>query len=496
MRIAVVGVSHETNTFSPHPTTAEAFRDDGTWRSQEIWDVYGDALHMITGFRDAAREQAFEAVPLVYFRRPPAGAITRDAAQMIGDEIVTALEQNGPFDAVLMAQHGAAVSLLDRDFDGYLMQRVRKAVGATPIGGCFDLHANVSQRVIDALDIAVYYRTNPHIDARERGLDCGRLVAAIARGEIKPSKSFVKLPMAIIISHQDTSEEPLKGIQDEMEKLCGEPGVLTMSLVQGYPYADVEAMGVSVYAATDNDPQRAERLTRRIAERLWSLRRELNEVPRKPEGVFSDYADARFPIGLLDIGDNVGGGSTGDSTVLLHLARREKASGVLGTLFDPESVQRCVASGVGTRVNLQVGGKLDGTPAGPFRLDGVVRTISDGKFEDRKPTHGGYRHYDAGTTAVVETDDGIAVALISKPAGNSSPEQMYALGIDPEKKRYLLLRGVNSPRAGYGRVCRTFVPLDTPGLTVADYRSFTYHHRPQPMYAFEPDTEWSPGGPA
>ena len=58
-------------------------------------------------------------------------------------------------------------------------------------------------------------------------------------------------------------------------------------------------------------------------------------------------------------------GSPGDSTILFAELLRQKVPNGLVILYDPESVERCVAAGVGTEVNLWVGGKSDREHAHP-----------------------------------------------------------------------------------------------------------------------------------
>src|SRR5262249_56167613 len=65
----------------------------------------------------------------------------------------------------------------------------------------------------------------------------------------------------------------------------------------------------------------------------------------------------RGPVLLLDTGENIGGGSPGDSTTILHAARRRGIAGYLETIRDPEAVSRCAAAGVGGDVSLEVGGR-------------------------------------------------------------------------------------------------------------------------------------------
>ena len=111
------------------------------------------------------------------------------------------------------------------------------------------------------------------------------------------------------------------------------------------------------------------------------------------------------PVVLMDVGDNIGGGSPADSTILLAAAQRLGVRGYLQTLCDPEAVGACVAAGVGaTRRRCAVGGKTDDLHGGRSTVTGACGRLSDGKFEDPRPTHGGWRFFDGGTTAVLETD--------------------------------------------------------------------------------------------
>jgi microcystin degradation protein MlrC len=75
-----------------------------------------------------------------------------------------------PLDAVFFAQHGAATATGDPDPDGTLFSQVREIVGQeTPMVATLDLHANVSPKMIGAVDMLCSYLTNPHTDQFERG---------------------------------------------------------------------------------------------------------------------------------------------------------------------------------------------------------------------------------------------------------------------------------------------------------------------------------------
>jgi microcystin degradation protein MlrC len=201
-------------------------------------------------------------------------------------------------------------------------------------------------------------------------------------------------------------------------------------------------------------------------------------------------AASKGPIVLMDVGDNVGGGSTADSTILLELARRLGVRKYLQSLYDPEAVEACVAAGVGATLTLAVGGKTDDMHGRPVTVTGRVRTIFEGSWEDTRPTHGGFRYYNVGRTAVLQTTDDHTLVLHSLRAGNGSIGEMYSVGIFPEEYQVVVAKGVNSPRAPYQPIAAEIIMVNTPGVTTADLDFFAYRHRRRPLYPFEPDATY------
>ncbi len=192
----------------------------------------------------------------------------------------------------------------------------------------------------------------------------------------------------------------------------------------------------------------------------------------------------------MDVGDNIGGGSPGDSTVLLEAAQRLGVRRYLQTLYDHEAVQACVAAGVGATVSLRVGGKTDAMHGQPVAVEGRVRVLSDGRFEDPRPTHGGQRFFDGGTTAVLETAGGHTLVLTSRRIGNTSIEQMYSVGVKPETYPVVVAKGVVSPRPAYEPIATQIILVNTPGVTTADLSFFQYQRRRRPLFPFEQDTRY------
>ena len=498
MRFAILGISHETNTFSPVPADYAAFEAEGILRGQEIVDEFSGSEATAEGFLQAARDLGFEGVPLIHARTGPIGTITKHAFDRIVGEMIDLLRNNGPWDGVLLANHGAAVSEEFPDVDGEVSRRVRELVGPdVPVGIAVDMHANVSQEMVRQTTAVTVYRSNPHLDARERARECAEIIFRAAKGEISPVQWLEMPPMYINIVKQFTGEEPMKSLVADSLEAQEAPGIISTSVAEGYPYADVEEMGMSFLAIADGNLDLARAKAVWMAERAWERRAEMHiHVPSVREALemAETHADANpdsGPVVLMDVGDNIGGGSSADSTHILEEAQRMGVSSYLQSLYDPESVQRCVESGVGSEVTLSVGAKTDDLHGKPVAVTGGVTRLSDGKYEDTRPTHGGYRFFDGGTTAVLETTDGHTLLLTSKRDGNTSREQMYSVGIWPERYRVVVAKGVVSPRPAYQPIASRIILVNTPGVTTADMTPFTYRRRRKPLYPFEMDATYT-----
>lgn len=489
MRIAILGLSHETNTFSQLPTSLDMFERE-TWTGDEIFKRFGNSYTTLGGFFEAALQENFETVPLIFSKSTPLGPITAEAFNRLSKNMIIKLRENGPFDGVLLALHGAAVAENERDVDGSIVTRVREAIGPkVPLGVVYDMHGNVSSNMIEPATATVFYRTNPHLDAHERGLECGIIIARTVRGEISPYQSYVCPPLVIGITRQNTSESPMLDIITDLEKVLAEPGILSASVVQGYPYADVLEMGMAFVVISDANATLAQDRVDWLAQRSWERREEMRSEAHIPEIAFDRALNVdTYPIGMLDIGDNIGGGGSGDSTVLLNLALVKRIKGVLVTLWDPIAVSRSIELGVGAKIDLKIGGKTDPSTGPPIQVTGHIRLISDGNFEEPETTHGGNRYFEAGVTVVLETEHDTTIVLTSQRVGNVSLQQMYSIGIFPESKKIIILKGVNSPLAAYQRICTDFILVDTPGVTSSNLEGFNYVHRRRPLYPFETNT--------
>ena len=498
MRIAALGFHHETNTFQSVKTDYDSFANFEFLRGSEIADRHATSKFTLAGYFRSAQKFEFDLVPLLFAFTGPTGTITKDAFDRISEEMIDLLKQNGPWDGVLLAQHGAAVTEEYPDMDGEISRRVKEAVGPdTPVVMTLDLHSNITQNQVANTDAIVVFRTNPHLDAVERAGEASEILVKTIRGEVRPVQHLVQVPMIINIVKQPTSFGPMKEIMDEVHEVLEKPGVLSASCGQGFPYSDVDHMGISFLVVTDGDAGFAEEQAKWLARRAWDRRAELqndsSSVEESVHRAMNAPSDGK-PTVIMDVGDNVGGGGTADSTHLLAEAIRQGLTGeksLLLTLFDPRAVQICISTGVGSAITLKVGAGTDQLHGEPIEVTANVRAITDGKFEEPKPTHGGLRFFDYGPSVALDTENGHTIVLHTvRGIGNMSREQYYSIGILPEQYKVIICKGTVSPRAAYEPISREIIMADSSGVTSANMATFSYQHRRKPLYPFEPETKF------
>jgi microcystin degradation protein MlrC len=493
MRVAALGFHHESNTFAPVAASLEQFLAAGPVEGDELLAQYAESQATLAGFIEAAAADAdIELVPLVYFDLNPMGTITSEAFETLVGRMLRAVEDHGPWDAILLALHGAAVSDVHRDADGEILERVRRLVGeGVPIGVTFDMHANFSPRMVECATVVNTYMTNPHLDPRVRARESADLLFRVVRGEINPVMAVETPPLVVNILRQGTSDSPMRELVALAAEAATRPGVLSVSVAEGFPYADVAEMGMAFLAVTDDDAYLARGIARELARAAWDVRADLDGDGTPIDDALRLAASSEsYPVVLLDVGDNVGGGSPADSTHVLAAAKRLGIGGVFHSLCDPESVAVCAAAGVGATVELNVGGKTDDLHGDPVAIRGTVRAIDDGRFEDAGPTHGGRRFYDAGPRAVVYTEDDHTLLLTSRPMGNTSRQELVSAGIDPLTQPIIVAKGVHSPRGAYEPIAAAMIQLNSPGCTSADVTVLEYHHRRRPMFPYEPHARY------
>lgn len=485
MNIAIGGIMHESNTFAPQPADRKRFEEASLAFGEDVIPVWKDAHHEFGGFIGGAAKYGYSLVPTAMAWATPAGPVTDDAFDEIVGAIIAGAKRE-PIDGLLIALHGAMVTASHPSADTEVLRRVREAFPDKPIALSLDFHGNVSPKIAEYADIIVGYQTYPHIDQRDRGLLAAELLVRTIKKEIRPVAAVAKRAMILNLLGQATEREPMRSLMTKARQMEKRPGMLSASIMAGFPYADVPEMGPAVMAVHDGDRAAAQAVAEELAETMWQVRHELYvPCPTPEEAVGLALASERTPVLLIDLGDNIGGGSSGDGTVLLDEILKRKASGAIVVLYAPEAVKAATRLGVGAYFTGKVGGALDKLHGDPIRVSGLIKSIHDGKWVETEARHGGRRHNDQGPTVVLTIDGPNTLILDSYRTPPFSLGQITSLSIDPQSARMIVVKAAVAYKAAYAPLAGRVIEVDTPGVTAINPKHFTYRNIKRPMFPLD-----------
>ena len=467
-RVALGSIMHESNSFNPAKTELADFN----WVEPSL-DRWAAGSTEVAGFIEEGRRQKWTMLPTVYSHAMPRGAVSKAAFEELAKRLVEGFEKVKPFDAILIALHGAMYAESYPQGDEELIRRLRaKFPKPFPIVLTHDFHGNTSPAIVEMTNVLVSYKQNPHLDTKERGIQAANILGRMLRGEVKPVQTIIKPDMVYNIVFQNTYGDPMKPLTQETFRLERDnPKILAASVMGGYQYNDSPHMGPSIIVVTDDDRNLAEREAKRLSNLMWEQRDRLKlNLPDAATAVKNALAAPKFPVALFDIGDNVGGGSAGDSTFLLEQLLAQKAAGWVVVMYDPAAFAAAQKAGLDGAFNQLVGGKSDNAHGKPVRVQGKVRSLHAGRYIETAVRHGGGRYWNLGHTAVIEAEGSTRdlanyLVVTSERSSPNSIHQIVSLGIYPERQKILVAKGTIAPRAAYEPVAAEIVMVDTPGAT-------------------------------
>jgi len=473
-RIAVGGIHIECSTYSPALTRSEDFRV-----------VRGPALLEAEYFSFLKTADDAVHLPLLHARAVPGGPVAREAYEAFKEEFLERLRATLPIDGLYLAMHGAMnVDGMD-DAEGDWISAARAVVGPEcPIATSYDLHGNLSQTIIDQIDIFAGYRTAPHIDVRETMVRAwSMLLKALRTGE-KPGVAWARVPVLLPGERTSTEDEPAKGLYAVLPDFDRRPGVWDANLMVGYVWAD-EPRATACAVVTGVDKAAASRAAEAIADSYWQAREAFQFGP--VTGPLDDMLDlaeqaTTAPVILADSGDNPTGGGVGDrADVLKALLARKFEGAVIAGITDRPATEACFAAGVGAEIRLTVGGTLD--PESPrAEIEAKVVRLDEGAGPAERQA--------------VVTVAGITLVLAARRRPYHDIADFTRLGLDPLTTRLVVVKS--------GYLSPELAPIANPNLMALsdgvinqDIEALVSKRRVQPIYpfvkgfAFEPAAAFS-----
>lgn len=400
-------------------------------------------------------------------------------------------------DGVYILNHGAMTTTDEEDPDGLLYRAIRRAVGPhVPVVATVDLHANISQRMVDHADVIVAYRTDPHVDQFDRGREAANIMSEMWTG-MRPVVSNLRLPLVPSNVSLLTAHGPYGDlINFGQSQLSTE--ILNVSVVAGFAFSNTSENGLHIIVTARQDRLRAEQLCHEIARMAWSMRArfmwDLMPIAEAVSRAQQTGAQPGLPALLLaDLGDNVGAGGPGNTLWLLEALHRAKTKGVvIGSFFDPTLATLAVDAGAGSRIDARFqGGNWEGTSPVYSVSAVLVQAIHPGIFYISTGPLTGMR-VNAGPMSLLDLD-GLKVLVTSRrPIVWPDPTLLSELGVDVRLIRTLVLKC----RSNYRAVFDPYFPpdqmieVDTPGRTSPVLTRHQWQRLPRPAYPLDLDCEW------
>ncbi|RAK60757.1 microcystin degradation protein MlrC [Phenylobacterium hankyongense] len=486
-RVLLGGLFHETHTFVQDQTRLADF---SIYRGADLLARRGDASP-IDGFLTAADALGWDIVPAVAFDATPSGVVEHEAFEAFWQAFEAALVEalSDKLDGVFVSLHGAMVTSQLDDAEGELLARIRAVPGAQtlPVYGVIDFHTNLSDAMAQNADGLVCYRENPHIDAFERGRQGCELLARHLRTGRRPVTLVRRSPILLPPTGQGTADAPMRELELLARRLEAEtPEVVAINVVAGFAFADVAFAGLAFTALVDGDTAAAERCLDALAELAWSLRHNGMPVEHELDQVLPTLAASEAgPILIVEPADNIGGGAPGDCTDVLRAFLRHELPNAAIAINDPDAVARLSSIAPGESLALEIGGKGSELDPGPVRLEVVLVSITDGRFqlEDRQSHLAVITglNVDMGPTAVVR-HRGLTLLLTSHKIAPFDLGQWRSQGLDPETFSFIGIKAAVGHRRAYDPIAAASYTVRTRGPCTSDLASLPYRKVRRPIF--------------
>ncbi len=488
LRMAIGGLSHESNTFC-NPTPLSSFRQR---RGEEIVAAHHGVRTYIGGMLAGAEATGAEAIPTYEAEAEPGGRITADALAAMIRQLVDAIVAARP-DVVCLALHGAGVADGCDDVETEVLRAVRGAVGpSVPIAASLDLHGNLFPEMLDYATALFGVKLYPHADSYERGEEAARCLVDCAAGSVRPVMALERLPLLLFSCTSDL--DPVKSVNEYCAQWERRTGVRAVRFFHGFCHTDLPSMGASVLVVADGDAALAREAAMDVARHVWRRRAEFTQKNPAPDEAIAEAvawaAEHGGPVVVNDTADNPGGGGPGDGThVLRALIRGRPARAAFAYIYDPAAVAQASAAGVGATVDLHLGGRTYPLNGEPFVGPAYVKCITDGRFVLTTPMGRG-RRVDLGPMARLQV--GSVDVLVGSARTQVLDDEIFLLnGIDVRRCDVVVVKSANHFRAGYRDLATRIITADGPGITSGNLAALPYKRLRRPVYPLDPDTTYA-----
>jgi len=501
-KIALLGFSIECNKFAPPATKAHFAARTYLEGDAIISEARGPTPTMLPetpGFV-AAMDAAgpWQPIGIALAMAEPNGPVEHAFFEELLATMTTGLKAALPLDGVYFCAHGAAITTAEDDPEGVMFQRIREIVGPdVPVVATFDLHANVSDRMVDLIDAFIGYRTNPHLDMRERGAEAAAALRELLAGA-KTARVRLRLPIVPPTVTMLTAAGPYAemielGTRRQQEL---QPAILNVSVMGGFAYADTAKNGLSVIVTARGDKAPADALAREIAQYGWQQRgrfhARLTPLEAAVEKALAAGRDPSLPAACFaDVADNPGGGARGNTMYLLRAFAEAGVRGALfGIIYDPDLAAEAHGHGLHYHFTADFNRNETTNFSEPWSAPARVAALRDGNCVGRRGIYAGQR-LAVGPCAALAIG-GIIVVVVSRRLQCADPIFFEMMGLDIRKARSVAVKSRGHFRGGFDEFFKPeqIVEVDLPGLTSPILSRFTWTRLPRPVIPLDDNVEF------
>lgn len=468
MRIAVAGLHTECSTYNPVIAREADFR---VLRGPAMLrDQYFDFLTHFPA----------EFITVLHARAIAGGAVEQALYDRWKAEILAGIKAAMPLDGVYLAMHGAMFVENMFDAEGDFIAAVRDLVGPDVlIAASYDLHGNVSQKIIDGLDIFSTYRTAPHIDVPDTMRRAVTMLVRALRTGVRPKLAWAPVPVLLPGERTSTQDEPARSFYTQLHAVEEPTGIWDASFQVGYVWAD-EPRANACAIITGTDRATMETAATKLARDYWDIREAFvfgMETGSIEDCVARAIASPTAPVVLAESGDNPTGGGVGDrAEVLAALIAHGAQGAIFAGIADRAATEAAYAAGVGATLPLHIGASLDPSST-PVDVTGEVVFL----LESENPL---YRE------AVVRIG-GIDLVLTARRRPFHNIADFTKLGLDPHKAKIIAVKsGYLSPELG--PIANPGIMALSPGVVDQFVERTVRNHTPRPTFPFDRDFAFSP----
>ena len=468
MRIAVAGLHTECSTYNPVLAREADFR---VLRGPAM--LKDDYFNFLTHF-------PAEFITVLHARAIAGGPVESALYQRWKSEILDGIRAALPLDGVYLAMHGAMFVQDLHDAEGDFISAVREVVGPEVlIAASYDLHGNVSQRIIDSLDIFSTYCTAPHIDVQDTMRRSVTMLLRALRTGVRPGLAWAPVPVLLPGERTSTQDEPARSFYTQLHQVEEPTGIWDASFQVGYVWAD-EPRATACVVITGTDRSAMTVAATGLAQDYWRIREQFvfgTKTGSIEECVGWAVASRTGPVVLAESGDNPTGGGVGDRAEVLAALIAAGAQGVVfAGITDQAATNAAYAAGVGARVHLTIGGSLDPSSRKVGAEAEVVFTLETSDERLRE--------------AVVRIG-GIDLVLTARRRPFHNIADFTKLGLDPRTAKIVVVKsGYLSPELG--PIANPSLMALSPGVVDQFVERLERKHKSVPQYPFDKDFSWAP----